>query len=127
MTHSNQLREEILAKFLADMDSHVFVKTTDENFDGKESVARDLNPVIEDQEAIIVLKGEWDREDLKEILSSHHTATLLKLKGEIEAERDLARNDCFCADIDGTCNNCSITFALDVVLSKLEGLIDNKG
>ena len=41
-----------------------FIRRTD-SFTGK---VEELDPVIDDQEAIIVINGEWGREDLKNIL-----------------------------------------------------------
>lgn len=58
--------ETKLKQFLFLLDRHVFVKSTN-SVTGKEE---ELNPVIEDQEAVIVINGEWDREDLIKILNS---------------------------------------------------------
>lgn len=59
-----EIEEKILKIFLEDLDAMVFVKSTN-SVTGKEV---ELTPKIEDQEAIIVINGEWDREDLKEML-----------------------------------------------------------
>ena len=59
-------KEELLKKFLIRLDHTVFVSSTD-SFSGKTTHFR---PKIEDMDAVIVIKGEWDREDLKDILST---------------------------------------------------------
>jgi hypothetical protein len=59
-------KEERLSKFLKEIDENVFVKSTD-SVSGDEE---ELIPTIEDLEGIIVISGEWDREDLKNILYS---------------------------------------------------------
>lgn len=64
MTNPNKEKELFLEKFLKELDSHVFVKSTNSvTLEEEES-----SPTIEDREAIIYISGEWDREDLKDIL-----------------------------------------------------------
>ena len=57
-------KEEMLKKFLKFLDENVFVKSTD-SVTGEENT---LEPIVEDMEAVIAISGEWDREDLKNIL-----------------------------------------------------------
>ena len=57
-------KENVLKMFLEKMNEHVFVKSTN-SVSGE---VEELKPVVEDMEAVIKLSGEWDREDLKEIL-----------------------------------------------------------
>ncbi len=60
--------EKMLSEFLAALNEHVFVKNTTYVFDDQQETEEVLHPIIEDQEAVIIIKGEWDREDLKGIL-----------------------------------------------------------
>jgi hypothetical protein len=58
-------KEKMLEILLKGLDKNVFVKSTN-NVTGEEE---HLEPVIEDMEATIAISGEWDREDLKNILA----------------------------------------------------------
>ncbi len=57
-------KERMLTRFLKKLDENVFVKSTS----SITGIEKNLNPSVEDQEAVIVIRGEWDREDLKDIL-----------------------------------------------------------
>lgn len=65
-----ETKEAKLLTFLKELDNSVFVTTTTESFDGKEDITEELNPVVRDLEGTIQISGEWDREDLKNILAS---------------------------------------------------------
>lgn len=58
-------KERLLKMFLEDLNAMVFVKSIN-SISGEEE---EIENVVEDQEAIIKLRGEWDREDLKDILA----------------------------------------------------------
>lgn len=62
----DQIKERMLASFLKDLESLAFVKSTN-SVTGE---VEHLNPVVEDMEAVIKISGEWDREDLKNLLIS---------------------------------------------------------
>lgn len=62
----DDLKERMLKSFLYDLEQLAFVKETN-SVTGQSKV---LTPVIEDQEAIIIINGEFDREDLKNLLLS---------------------------------------------------------
>jgi len=57
-------KEQILKKFLDCLEQNVFIKSTN-SVTGKEEL---MENSIKDYEAIIEIKGQWDREDLKDIL-----------------------------------------------------------
>lgn len=59
--------EIMLSKFLRLLYTNVFVSETDVN--GNKSKKENS---IKDYEAVIEIKGQWDREDLKRILKSLH-------------------------------------------------------
>lgn len=59
-------KEQILRKFLDCLEKNVFVKSTN-SITGYEE---QMDNSIKDYEAIIEIKGQWDREDLKKILSN---------------------------------------------------------
>ena len=59
-------KEKLLTDFLKQLDKHVYVKSTN-SVTGQ---VEELKPTIQDQEEIIIISGEWDREDLKNILAS---------------------------------------------------------
>jgi hypothetical protein len=65
MPHNKLIEEKGLLRFLEALNANVFVTSRNSVTDEVEN----LNPTIEDQEAIIKISGEWDREDLKHILS----------------------------------------------------------
>jgi hypothetical protein len=81
-TPYDTLRENQLEILLAALNHNVFVTNVDEN--GKEVL---LHPVVKDMEAIIKLSGEWDREDLKEIIGSLVNVELSTLREAIEGMR----------------------------------------
>jgi hypothetical protein len=56
--------ERVLVEFLKRLQKEAFIKSTN-SITGKEE---NLNPEVEDMEAVIKINGEWDREDLKGIL-----------------------------------------------------------
>lgn len=58
------IKEKLLTDFLKQLDKHVYVKSTN-SVTGE---VEELKPTIQDQEEIIIISGEWDREDLKNIL-----------------------------------------------------------
>lgn len=60
------MKERMLTSFLKGLSDLAFVKSTD-SVTGEEE---ELNPVIEDMEAIIKINGEFDREDLKDFIIS---------------------------------------------------------
>ncbi len=62
----DEMKERMLKSFLYNLDQLAFVKSTD-SVSGKEE---ELNPVVEDREAIIIIQGEFDREDLKNLIVS---------------------------------------------------------
>ena len=62
----DEMKERLLKGFLLDLQAHVFVKSTN-SVTGEVEI---LPSVVEDMEAIIKINGEWDREDLKNILSA---------------------------------------------------------
>lgn len=57
--------EDKLQKLLEELHINVFVRSTD-SISGE---VTQLDPQVQDREATIYLNGEWDREDLKKILS----------------------------------------------------------
>lgn len=59
-------KEDVLLNFLALLDEHVFILETD-SVSGE---TKQKNPRVEDLEGIILINGEWDREDLKNILAA---------------------------------------------------------
>lgn len=59
-----QLKEQLLEDFLESLQNLVFVKQTN-SVTGDEEL---MENSIKDYEATIEIKGEWDREDLKDIL-----------------------------------------------------------
>ncbi len=69
-THDS-LREEMLEEFLKELHLCVFVKSTNSVTD----VVEELDAAVNDMEAIIEMRGEWDREDLKDILDKIHTSS----------------------------------------------------
>jgi capsid portal protein len=73
-------KERTLKTFLEELDSKVFIKSTDSFTDEEEY----LSPVIEDMEAIIAISGEWDREDLKDILEKVRNQALEEIREKIE-------------------------------------------
>ncbi len=64
--HIDAMKERMLLGFLKSLDDIAFVKSTN-SVTGEEKI---LVPVIEDQEAIIRICGEFDREDLKNLIAS---------------------------------------------------------
>lgn len=64
MDEREEIREKILLNFLDALRQNVFVKSTNSVTDEVE----EMDNTIEDMEAIIKISGEWDREDLKNIL-----------------------------------------------------------
>lgn len=58
--------EEMLTQLLKGLTQAVYVQSVNTSTGKKNG----LEPRIEDQEAIIVIQGEWDREDLKDVLKS---------------------------------------------------------
>jgi hypothetical protein len=58
-------KEKMLEILLKGLEKNVFIKSTNSVTDEEEH----FEPVIEDMEAIIAISGEWDREDLKNILA----------------------------------------------------------
>ena len=60
------MKERMLVGFLHDLEQLAFVKSTN-SISGE---VEELHPIVEDQEAIIKICGEWDREDLKHLLMS---------------------------------------------------------
>jgi hypothetical protein len=74
--------EETLEKFLTELRMNVFIKSTNSVTFEEEK----LNPEIEDQEAVIVIKGEWDREDLKRILRQSQIEAVKAFAEEIKKE-----------------------------------------
>lgn len=60
------MKERMLLSFLHDLEQLAFVKSTN----SVTNEIEELNPIVEDQEAIIKISGEWDREDLKNLLIS---------------------------------------------------------
>lgn len=58
--------DEALIKLLIELDNIVFISERDSVTDKMKF----LHPKIEDQEAVIVIKGRFDREDLKKVLFS---------------------------------------------------------
>lgn len=60
------MKERMLLGFLKALDDIAFVKSTN-SVTGEEKI---LIPVIEDMEAIIKIHGEFDREDLKDLIVS---------------------------------------------------------
>lgn len=58
--------EAALEEFLLELDKHVFVKSTISATGKVENLPR----IGEDRERTIFIHGEWDRDDLKDILSS---------------------------------------------------------
>ena len=81
--------EELLKTFLEKLDKMVFIRSTDSTTGEVEH----FNPVVEDQEAVIKIYGEWDREDLKNILRSLLRAEKERVIGEVEKLRERFR--CF--------------------------------
>ena len=82
--------EETLSRFLKGLDAIAFIKSTD-SITGEVEL---MDPVISDQEAIIVIKGEFDREDLKELLHSENQRLLEAIEGEIgKMEMKIPTND----------------------------------
>lgn len=59
-----EMKERILIGFLDALREAVLVKSTD-SISGEIEY---LEPIIEDMEAIISIKGSWDREDLKNLI-----------------------------------------------------------
>lgn len=59
-------KEEMLLRFLKELDKHVFITSVNSITTQEEH----LDPMIEDYEGTILISGEWDREDLKNILAS---------------------------------------------------------
>lgn len=59
-------KEGLLTGFLRDLEKLAFVKSTN-SVTGE---VEELNPVVEDMEAIIRINAEFDREDLKDLLMS---------------------------------------------------------
>lgn len=59
-------KERLLRGFLERLSESVFLRSTNSVTDEVEH----LNPKILDMEAIIEISGQWDREELKEILLS---------------------------------------------------------
>lgn len=83
-------KEEILRGFLHDLNQIVFVKSTNSITDE----VKELNPVIEDMEAVIKINGEFDREDLINLLISrmgkeifHERYIPTKLNSDLEDDR----------------------------------------
>lgn len=62
--HWEEEKEKILKIFLEDINAMVFVR----EIDSVSGEMFDIENTVEDQEAIIVIDGKWDREDLKDIL-----------------------------------------------------------
>lgn len=62
----DEMKERMLAGFLEDLRNTAFVKSTN----SVTGSVKELNPVVEDMEAIIKISGEWDREDLKNLIVS---------------------------------------------------------
>lgn len=65
----DEQKEKLLEMFLEKLNDNVFIKSTNSVTDEEEY----LLPIIEDMEAVIVISGEWDREDLKNILGDLST------------------------------------------------------
>lgn len=61
-----EMKERMLKGFLAALEEIAFVKSTD-SISGEEV---ELNPIIEDMEAVIKINAEFDREDLKRLIIS---------------------------------------------------------
>lgn len=68
-----EAKEQALEKFLGYLTQNVFVKSTNSITDEVE----ELTPKILDMEAIITISGEWDREDLKNILIKSTATTII--------------------------------------------------
>jgi len=63
---TDEMKERVLLVFLDTLREKAFVKSTNSVTDDVE----ELNPVVEDMEGIIKISGEWDREDLKDLIVS---------------------------------------------------------
>jgi len=83
MTNQEEMKEKLLSNLLKELENKVFIKSTNSVTGDEES----LTPFIEDMEAIIAISGEWDREDLKEILFSQMQFYREKLLKEVEGLR----------------------------------------
>ncbi len=70
----DEQKEKLLEMFLEKLNDNVFIKSTNSVTDEEEY----LLPIIEDMEAVIVISGEWDREDLKNILGDLSTVALFR-------------------------------------------------
>lgn len=67
LTKEERQQEDRLDKFLSKLRDQVFVKSTNSVTYEEEYLEAEIN----DYEAVIEIRGEWDREDLKQILQNY--------------------------------------------------------
>lgn len=65
-TRVEDMKERMLISFLKGLENLAFVKSTD-SVTGE---VEEFRPAVEDMEAVIRISGQWDREDLKNFITS---------------------------------------------------------